>query len=163
MQRTLRGGGYHAIHKWLAKHYGKAKNCDNPFCSKKSKTFQWAKRKECSYEHNRDNFIQLCSSCHSFYDYTQERKDKIGKKSKGRISSPETRLKQSISCSGIHIGNKHSAKKIIQISLTGEVIKLWDCINDAAVNLEISPSGISMCARGKLKKSGGFKWSYVTR
>lgn len=61
----------------------------------------------------------------------------------------------------MHKGNKHSAKKIIQISLTGDIIKMWDCISDAAIKLNISPSGITMCARGQLKKSGGFRWSYL--
>lgn len=159
--KPLRGGGYGAIHKWLYKHYGKATQCDNPFCTKKSKTYQWAKRKEFKYEHKRENFIQLCASCHRRYDDTLEKRIKAGKAKLGIKNTKEHNQKISLSCKGIHKGNKHSAKRIIQTSLDGNVIKIWDCIADAAKHLGIMSSGIIMCARGGIKKCGKFKWTYV--
>src|SRR5438552_3862146 len=57
----VRGGGYHAIHNWIAKYYGRANKCESVTCSQKSKTFQWALLQEKKYEHKRENFWQLCS------------------------------------------------------------------------------------------------------
>ena len=62
---------------------------------------------------------------------------------------------------GKHKGNKYRAKKIIQTDLFGNAINIFDCIRDAARSLKISPSGITMCARGQLKTCGGFKWNYL--
>lgn len=60
--------GYWGIHKWLYKYYGKANYCENLKCSKKSKIFHWALIKNKNYERKRDNFMQLCMSCHWKYD-----------------------------------------------------------------------------------------------
>jgi DNA-binding transcriptional regulator YiaG len=59
---------YSMIHSWLLKTYGKAKKCENIACKKKSNYFDWAKLINKEYEMNRDNFIQLCRSCHKQYD-----------------------------------------------------------------------------------------------
>lgn len=72
--RTLRGGGYHAIHKWLVKHFGSAQLCEGEQCNGKSKLYHWAKLNDREYEHKRENFIQLCSSCHRKYDMTDDLK-----------------------------------------------------------------------------------------
>jgi len=60
--------GYKGIHIWLIKTFGKATKCDNPNCPKKSKVFQWAKLRNKEYERKRENFFQLCRSCHILYD-----------------------------------------------------------------------------------------------
>jgi|GEM_PF-2214412 len=159
--RTLRNGGYYAIHKWLKKYYGKANKCENPFCEKKSLLFHWAKLKDKPYEHKKENFIQLCVICHRRYDDSPERGIKAGKSRSGIKMPDKQKEKISKSCKGIHIGNKHSAKKIIQTDFNGNVIKIWTSISEAALKLNISASGITMCTRGQIKKSGGFKWSYV--
>jgi hypothetical protein len=77
VHKKLRGGGYHAVHKWLAKHYGKADRCEAAFCSKKSQTYHWAKLIDCEYEHKRENFIRMCVSCHRKYDMTDEQVAKM--------------------------------------------------------------------------------------
>lgn len=55
----------------------------------------------------------------------------------------------------------HTSKKVIQISLNGEAIKVWDSI----ISVEkagIAQSGyISQCAKGKGRTAGGYKWEYV--
>lgn len=161
--KLLRNGGYHAVHKWLYKNYGKANKCENPFCEKTSNIFQWAKLKEKEYKHDRENFIQLCVLCHRRYDDTIERGIKCGKSRLGSKMTVAQRKKISKSCKGIHKNNKHSAKKIIQTDFEGNVIKIWDCMKDAATSLNICISGITMCAKGQIKKSGGFKWTYLNK
>ncbi len=64
--------------------------------------------------------------------------------------------------SGIrHRSSDHvQSKKVKQINAaTGELIKIWDCVNDAQ-RAKIA-SSVSMCATGKISTSGGFKWEYI--
>ena len=161
--RLLRNGGYDAIHAWLRLHFGKADRCEETTCKKISKTFQWALRPEKSYTHIRENFIRLCASCHRLQDQKPEWIEKARQKRIGKKLSLSWRKAISKACKGIHKGNKHSSKSVRQLSLDGKVIKDWLCINDAAKKLDLSPSGITMCARGQLKKSGGFRWSYLLK
>lgn len=80
----LRGGGYDAIHRWLRKHYGNANRCEEQSCSMKSDTYHWAKLPDLPYEHKRENFVQLCASCHRKLDYTRELQLKHGERLRGR-------------------------------------------------------------------------------
>lgn len=80
--------GYYAIHQWLRYHFGRPEKCDNPTCvyprvnkfrevTLKPKSFQWALKHGKTYAHLRENFIQLCASCHKKYD--SERTDGVRK------------------------------------------------------------------------------------
>ncbi len=51
-----------------------------------------------------------------------------------------------------------NSKRICQISLDGELIKVWDCATDASNELNIDQSSISMVCKGKRKIAGGFVW-----
>lgn len=59
---------YWGIHKWLVKQFGNANKCERKQCYKRNFIYQWALRKGKNYERKRENFIQLCKSCHSIYD-----------------------------------------------------------------------------------------------
>ena len=89
---------YQKIHCWLRYHYRKANHCDNPECPKTCKYFSWALKKGKELEKNRDNFIQLCYSCHTKYDFTEERKKHLSKIMKGKPASPQayTALKKKL-------------------------------------------------------------------
>ena len=71
------GLGYFGIHKWLRKYFGYATKCENFNCLGKSITFQWALMRGKKHERKRENYIQLCRSCHNSYDMTDEIKKKI--------------------------------------------------------------------------------------
>ena len=75
----------------------------------------------------------------------------------GKTHSKETRQKISEANSGAKSGR---ARKIIQYDTHGKLIKIWGCIKDASVNLNISYNGIWSCCNGLQKTSGGFIWSY---
>jgi hypothetical protein len=61
--------GYGAIHDWLRNKFGKSNHCENKKCeSINPKMYVWAKLKNKKYERKRENFIQLCQSCHVKYD-----------------------------------------------------------------------------------------------
>ena len=59
---------YRQIHKWLRRNYGSASCCQNINCNRSSKYFDWAKLPNCNYEHNIENYIQLCRKCHRLMD-----------------------------------------------------------------------------------------------
>ncbi len=58
--------GYHALHAWIARHFGKPKICED--CkTTKAKKYVWA---NISGEYKRDlkDFKRLCTSCHIKFD-----------------------------------------------------------------------------------------------
>lgn len=61
--------GYMAIHSWLYREFGKARRCENSGCKYENpKMYVWALVKGKKYERKRENFMQLCQSCHMKYD-----------------------------------------------------------------------------------------------
>lgn len=50
-------------------------------------------------------------------------------------------------------------KPVYQISFGGEVIKKWGSMSEAARSLGLQISNISHCCAGKIKSTGGYKWS----
>ena len=59
---------YGIVHYWLRTNYGNANRCEGPKCNGKSKVFEWSLIKGKSYVRSRENFWQLCRSCHTKYD-----------------------------------------------------------------------------------------------
>ena len=59
----------------------------------------------------------------------------------------------------VQLGRK-SAKAVLQYDLQGNFIKEWKSQTEAANDLEISPSNLSKCCRGKVKTIKGFIWKY---
>lgn len=55
---------------------------------------------------------------------------------------------------------KHS-RAVIQCDLQGNVIKQFDRIQDAAIELNISKKGIQECCAGRQKSASGYIWKYV--
>lgn len=57
----------------------------------------------------------------------------------------------------------HCNKKVVQLDkITGEIIKIWDSISDAADQVlgNKKNSRISAVCRGRAKSAGGFRWLY---
>jgi hypothetical protein len=104
---------YNKIHKWIKKVYGKAnrcENCESIFVSH-TKHYEWAKLKGKKYEQKRENFWQLCKSCHRKYDVTEQTRLKLSNGRKGMIFSLATRKKMSI----FRKGRKRSEKDKLSI------------------------------------------------
>lgn len=57
--------GYHALHDWVKRHYGKAKKCEH--CKIETEKIEWANRSH-EYKRNIKDWIQLCRKCHIKYD-----------------------------------------------------------------------------------------------
>lgn len=58
------------------------------------------------------------------------------------------------------IEKERQKKKVCQLTLSNELVKIWDSVNEAGRN-GFNSSGISNCCNGKYKKSGGFKWQFL--
>lgn len=50
---------------------------------------------------------------------------------------------------------------VVQMSLTGEVIKVWDKQSVAARELGLWQQNISKCCNGVYAQTGGYKWKYL--
>jgi group I intron endonuclease len=89
--------------------------------------------------------------------YTEETKAKISEAKKGKNNpnygkarSAETKRKMS----------RTQSIPILQLDLDGNVIQEWFGIIEAARQLGLDNGNITKCLKGKLKTSGGFRWSY---
>ena len=80
---------YQSIHSWIRYRYGKASKCEDATCTGKSKNYAWALRKGFDYARNKENFMELCYSCHGRMDCTEEKRLKMSKSMLGRKRSPE--------------------------------------------------------------------------
>ena len=54
--------------------------------------------------------------------------------------------------------NNKLSKKVEQYDLKGNLIKIWDCVEEARKTLHIS--NISLVCNGKRNKAGGYIWRY---
>ncbi len=82
------GASYYAKHMWILKHWGKASHCDHCHTINTSR-YEWANKYH-SESRNKEDYIQLCPSCHRLYD----QQDKC---QKGHPYTPKTTL---INCRG---------------------------------------------------------------
>lgn len=83
------------------------------------------------------------------------------KKLKGRKFSEETKCKMSNNHANVNGQNNpyyNKGEKVIQLSLNGDVIKIWNNAVRASEKLGISYSGIRKCCNGKQSKAGEFRW-----
>lgn len=55
---------------------------------------------------------------------------------------------------------KKNSRKIIQLSKSGEFIKMWNSMTQASESLSVNKSSISQATRGVIKSAGGYKWMY---
>ena len=57
--------GYHGLHRWIWKHFGKPSQCDH--CGITTGKFEWA-NKTGEYKRNINDWLRLCTKCHGYYD-----------------------------------------------------------------------------------------------
>jgi len=145
---------YFRIHAWLIYNHGKATKCENENCkSVNPKRYEWALLKGEDYKKDRNNFIQLCPSCHRKYDFTEEQRSKQSKAAKGRVFSKQTRKKISLA------GKGKGTVPVIQ-KKDGVLIKEFLSVSDAANKTKILQSAISNTLTNRTKTAGGFTWHY---
>jgi group I intron endonuclease len=86
---------------------------------------------------------------------SEEHKKKISDTMKGRPMSKDVYIK------GVTIVKTLLAKPVIQLSLSGEFIREFPSIKEAARSLNIkSDRDIIRCCKGERKSRAGYKWKY---
>lgn len=53
---------------------------------------------------------------------------------------------------------ERTKKKVLQLSMDGEVIKEWSSLTEAAKSLKLQVPNISHCCSGRIRSTGGYKW-----
>jgi hypothetical protein len=99
------------VHNRLRDIYGKANKCENPYCPRISKIFDWSLIKEKRYVFKRENFQMLCRQCHINYDFTEERRRSL----KGNTNASGKRTK--IQCKRIKLATMKAKKLKRMINL----------------------------------------------
>ena len=90
--------------------------------------------------------------------FTEEHKKKISWS--GKKHTLESRKKISESQIGVPHKGRTRAKKILQFSKTGELIREWNSITEAAKELKLSVGNIHGVLNERKKTTGGFRWKY---
>ena len=75
---------------------------------------------------------------------------------KNRIVSEETKNKMSEA----NVNNPKLSKQVVQYTLAGELVKVWDSTNECGRN-GFSQGNVSACCNGKRKTHKKFIWRYL--
>lgn len=105
-------------------------------------------------ENKKNNCVENLEWCTAKFNINYgTRNEKMAAALKGRKRPEETVKKISAALS----------KPLLQIDpLTNKIIKEWESATEVKEKLGLNNRHISECCNGKLKSSGGFKWSYKT-
>jgi group I intron endonuclease len=98
-------------------------------------------------------------------NHTQETKDKISHSRKNRFCGEQNPFfnKRHTRETRQKISQKKKERggiPIVQMTKTGDFIKIWEHASLAGKNLGISPSSIRECCKGIRKSIGGYIWKY---
>jgi group I intron endonuclease len=105
--------------------------------------------------YNREYGYNICRYSNTVSGYTHTLNTLI--KLSGRKNNEESKKRQSIA----QIGKISSKRvKIIQLSKSDEIIKIWDSMGEVEKELKIGHSKVSLVCNGIRKSAGGFKWKY---
>ena len=132
---------YRIVHTWINKHYGKASICENLECNRISTVFEYCLRKNMQHERNRDNYIELCRSCHRHYDMTDTLKAKMSKHLAGKFNK------------NLNLGPLAKMKKVILI----EDNKVFDSGKELATYLGCDKSSVYHVLSGKRSQKDNIK------
>jgi len=137
------------IHSWLRNEFGRADHCEFCGINKKynpqGRKFNYALKKDCDYDFNRENYLQLCTSCHRKYDMTDEIREKIIK----NIPSQRGKIR----------GKHQTAKAIYSIDTNGNK-EYFDSLLSACDKYNYKIANISMCLTGKNSRAYEKYWQY---
>jgi DNA polymerase III alpha subunit len=61
---------------------------------------------------------------------------------------------------GIRIGQAKQRKKVMQLTVEGELVQIWDSLTQAAKENGMDISSICQCCKGTIKTAGGYIWKY---
>lgn len=129
---------YSAIHQSLLREYGKAPLCifDN---SHESNNYEWANVTG-EYTRNLEDYLPMCQSCHRKFDWSE----------KQRVLSAQ-RLKE----------NRIAIRCKIAQYYNGRLVKIHECLADAARAAGLHHVTIHDQIEGRLQTAGGYQWKRI--
>lgn len=131
------------IHILLNRKYGAASTCENKECQNIGiRRYEWALIKGKSYSLNRDDYMQLCVSCHRKYDDSPERRRRLSEANRGKVCHNRSRV-------------------LCQFDNEWNYIETYSSSAEAERQTDISHSAIYQSIRKKCK-SGGFYWAHMS-
>ena len=100
--------------------------------------------------------------------HTPETKELMSQKAIGRAVSDKVIYKTDEWIKNISKGKKGkgmgkdnpNAVKVVQFSINGNKIKIFDTITQASESTNSNKGSIVSCCRGRYKTAGGYKWMY---
>lgn len=123
----------------------------------------------CYGKHLPEETRQKIGDANRGHSVSEEQREKLRQANLGKKASQETRQKMSLAQKGRvrdeSIGQKISdakaKKEVVQMSLSGEVIRVWPSVSMAASENNVASGSICKCCKGALHSSGGFTWAYL--
>lgn len=76
--------------------------------------------------------------------------------------SIKTGLRNSKNRKYLHGDEHYASKTIYQYDLSGNLVKKWDCISEAARRYSCSPCTLINCSKGRIKSCKGYMWRSFT-
>ena len=98
-------------------------------------------------------------------NHTEETKDKIRQKAKGRKYSDKVNKSKGRKgivppLKGVFGAEHPSSKPVIQTEKNGDFVKMWDSIADIERCLGYNRCNISSCCNNRIKSASGYVWSF---
>jgi len=132
---------YRAIHKWIARNYGKADKCVGADCKGMSKKYEWALIKGNSHGRDINSYMMLCRSCHGIYDMTDQNRERKRKSMLGKNLGRVTRTTH------------------LRLSICDDLGNVYHSVTQAAELSGISRRAISNNLNNRSKSAGGRVWN----
>lgn len=116
---------------------------------------------ERGYWHSKES-IDARKETRKGYTHSEETKKKIGSKSIGRKIPKSKEWKNYMSIIAKENNWGGAKRKIIQLTVSGEIIKVWNSIKEASEFLNVSAGSIGnvLSESNRQKTCKGYKWKY---
>ena len=129
---------YNKMHGYLKYHHGSASKCESKTCSGKSTNYTYALKKGRTYSYKRADYKQLCRSCHTKYDHTEEGSERARLRLLGKVIGPTTPV------TGVNL-------------LTGEVVQ-FPSMASASRAMKARSDKLKKVLKTPSKTAFGYKW-----
>lgn len=126
---------YRNVHFWLRNKFGNASKCEGIECNHKSRKFNYALKTGSEYKKIRENFLELCISCHRKYDLTDEIKNKMSESRIG-LQNHRTKIKGIDNNGNVKIYSSIKEASIINKSGRGSIVDVLKGRRNSCYNIK---------------------------